>query len=368
MRSIRTKLLWGFAVPLALLAAACGSDSGSGSAPATGGGESGLPVDVKLTLVWVTQAQFAGYYAALDQGYFKDENLNVTIQPGGPDINGAQLLISGDTDIIVNSISQVLTSRDAGADLVSIGTVFERGGYRLAYFDDAGINSVDDWKGKTVGLWFGFNAEVSAALNKHGFDVDSDVTVFNQGFDMVAFLDGQVDLASAMTYNEYAQALAGNTSGREILLWDPNEEGTAILEDGLITTGSWLAANPETAEKFIRASARGWIYCRDNPESCIDIVLKAGTALPRDYQTWQMNEINKLIWPSTNGLFNITPEAFKQSADMLLKYGVIKKEASTDAYNISARDRAVADFSKEDLFGANFKPLDLDPKKLFAGG
>ena len=185
---------------------------------------------------------------------------------------------------------------------------------------------------------------------------------------MVAFLDGSLDLASAMTYNEYAQALAGNTSDREILLWDPNEEGTNTLEDSMVTTESWLANNPDAAEGFIRATARGWIFCRDNPEGCIDIVLREGTALPRDFQTWQMNEVNKLIWPSTNGLFNITDDMFERTATILLENGVIENPATMDAYDISHRNAAIASLSEEDVFGNSFAPLNLNPTELFSGG
>ena len=355
----------------ALIVAACGDDGDDGDGVASGAGDgdgaTGELTDVRLTLQWVTQAQFAGYYAALDQGFYTGEGLNVTIQPGGPDINPIQLLISGDTDVAIQPLATVMVSREDGADVVSMGQVFERSAYRLVYFDDAGIETVDDWVGKTIGLWAGFQPPVSAAMNKFGHDVEADAEVFNQGFDMVAFLDGQLDLASAMTYNEYAQALAGNDSDREILLWDPNEEGTAVLEDSLVTTETWLADNPETAQAFVRGTARGWIFCRDNPEDCIDIVLENGTALPRDFQTWQMNEVNKLIWPSTNGLLNITDDMFQGSADILFEFGVIDSEASPDAFDISVRNDALADFSDDDLFGNDFQPLDLDPFELFSG-
>ncbi len=362
-----------------LLAAACGSDDDTSAEDTSAddsdaeessddgeeGEASGDMADVTLTLQWVTQAQFAGYYAALEQGFYEDEGINLTIQPGGPDVNNLQLLISGDTDIAIQQFGRMLSSRDQGAELVTMGAVFERGAYRLAYFEDSGITGPEDFPGKTIGLWNGFMPQASATFGKLGLDVEQDADVFNQGFDMVAFLDGTLDLASAMTYNEYAQALAGNTSDSEILLFNPNDFGTATLEDNMVTTESWLADNPDLAEGFIRATALGWIYCRDNAESCIDIVLENGTALPRDFQTWQMNEVNKLMWPSTNGIFNLTDEMFEQSAGILFEFGVIENEASPDAADTTYRDLAVADLSEEDIFGADFEPLDLDPTELF---
>lgn len=359
-----------------LVAAACGGDDedaapadDADAAPADDAeaAPAGDATDITLTLQWVTQAQFAGYYAALDQGYYEEAGLNVTIQPGGPDINPIQLLISGDSDIAIQQFGAVLAAREEGADIVSMGQVFERGAYRLVYFDDSGISGPADFEGKTIGLWGGFQPQISATFGKLGLDVEQDAEVFNQGFDMLAFLDGTLDLASAMTYNEYAQALAGNESESEILLFNPNDEGTATLEDTLTTTEAWLAENPDAAEGFIRATARGWIYCRDNAEACIDIVLANGTALPRDFQTWQMNEVNKLIWPSENGVLNLTPEMFEQTADILFDFGVIATEATPEAYDITFRDTAVADFSEDDLIGADFAPLDLDPQELFVG-
>ena len=277
-------------------------------------------------------------------------------------------MISGNTDIAIQQFGTVLVSREAGADVVSMGQVFERGAYRLVYFDDQPISGPADWEGKVIGLWGGFQPQVSATFGKYGLAEDSDAEIFNQGFDMIAFLDGSLDLASAMTYNEYAQALAGNTSGREILLWNPQDDQTNTLEDTLATTEGWLAANPDAATKFIRATARGWIFCRDNAEACIDIVLANGTALPRDFQTWQMNEVNKLMWPSTNGIFNITDDMFNQTATILFDHGVIESQATSEAYDVTYRDEAIASLSEEDVFGNSYTPLDLDPNVLFSGG
>ena len=364
MRGIKWSRFLGAFLALSLLAGACGSDDDTSSGSAAAGGEL---TDVQLTLQWVTQAQFAGYYAALDQGFYEDEGLNVSIQAGGPDINGTQLLISGDTDIAIRQFGDVLSARDAGAEVISIGQTFERGAYRLAYFDDAGISGAADFEGKVIGLWGGFRPQASATFGKLGLNIENDAEVFNQGFDMVAFLDRTLDVASAMTYNEYAQALAGNTSDADVVLFNPNDEGTATLEDTIATTKTWLAENPDAAESFLRGTARGWIYCRDNAEACIDIVLANGTALPRDFQTWQMNEVNKLIWPSENGILNLTDGMFNQTAEILFEYGVINTAATSDAFDMSARANAVDGLSDDDIFGNNFKPLDLDPNELFGG-
>ena len=234
-------------------------------------------------------------------------------------------------------------------------------------FRSKNINTAEDFKGKTVGLWGGFQASFSAAAGKHGLDIDKDVTIFNQGFDMLALLNGEIDLASAMSYNEYAQALAG-AKGRELKVFDFNADGTATLQDTIATTRDWVKKNPEVAKNFLKATMKGWIYCRDNPDKCVDIVLKAGPALQKNYQQWQMNEVNKLIWPSTNGLFALTQGMFDQTDKILLDNGVIKSAQNyADAVDMSFRDAAAKELANEDLNGSGFKAQELDPKVLFAG-
>jgi NitT/TauT family transport system substrate-binding protein len=337
-----------------------GTDAPDGTAAADG-----ELTPVSLTLQWVTQAQFAGFYAALDQGYYEEEGIDLDLRPGGPDVNPIQLLVSGDTDLAIQQFGSVLTSRDEGVDLISIGQVFERSAYRLLSFEDKGIETADDFKGKTVGLWAGFQPAFSATAGKHDLSLDDDVEIFNQGFDMVALLDEQVDLASAMTYNEYAQALAG-ADGRALRTFDFNEDGTATLEDTVATSREWAEANPELAEGFLRASIKGWDYCRDDPDACVQLIIDNGSALLENFQTWQMNEVNQLIWPSTNGAMNLTDDMFQQTADILLEYGVIKEAATTDSFDMSYRDAAVEGLSEEDLMGADYVPQDLDPDELFA--
>ncbi len=376
VRRGRTSLL---AVGLvgALALAACGGDDEAASttaAPetsASGGGETGACTEttkVKMTLQWVAQAQFAGNFAALDQGYYDEYCIELELQPGGPDINAVQLLLTGDTDVAGWQFGAVLTSRAEGADVISIGQVFERSGYQLLSFADKGIETAEDFNGKTVGLWGGFQASFSATAGKYGLDIDKDVTVFNQGFDMLALLNEEIDLASAMSYNEYAQALAG-AKGRELRVYDFNADGTATLQDTIATTRGWVEKNPEVAKNFLKATMKGWIYCRDNPDSCVDIVLKAGPALQKNFQIWQMNEVNKLIWPSTYGLFNLSTEMFDQTAKILLDYGVIAEaQQYADAVDMSFRDAAAKELADEDLNGAGFTAATLDPAELFAEG
>jgi NitT/TauT family transport system substrate-binding protein len=333
---------------------------------------------VRLQLKWVAQAQFAGYFAAVAQGFYKNRGLDVEIKLGGPDIVPEQVVASGGAEFGLDWLPSLLNSREQGANLVHIAQVFARSGMREISFKDKNINSVADLKGKKVGVWLGGNEfELFAALVKNGMDPNnpSDVTIVKQPFDMTLMLKGEVDAAAAMTYNEYAQVLEAvnpQTNKQyqpdELNVIDFNKEGTAMLEDLVFANGDWLAksGNDDVAVRFLAASFEGWAYCRDNQADCVKIVLSQGTALPEGHQTWQMNEINKLIWPNEKGIGILDPAAFKQTADISLKYKVITKEPDKDAYRTDLAEKALKLLGdKFDAFGKSWQAVTV---KVSEGG
>jgi len=335
--------------------------------------------NVTLQLKWVTQSQFAGYYAAVTNGYYKDFGLNVTLKVGGPSITPETVVASGQAQIGVDWVPSLLATRDTGTSLVSIAQMFSRSGMTEISFKSSGITSVAKMRGKKVGVWCcGNQFELFAALTKNGIDPNnkSDVTIFNQPFTMTDFLSHRIAAAAAMTYNELAQVLESKNpaTGKLYTLNDLNvlpmqKQGTGMLEDNLFTTQSWLNGHRDIAMRFIAASERGWIYCRDHVQQCTDIVVKNGTALPAGHQLWQMNEINKLIWPSKLGIGITDPAAFKQTAAIALKYKVIKKPASAKAYD-PAIEKAALQYLKNhvkgiDVLGTHYAPIKVT---LQAGG
>ncbi len=333
---------------------------------------------VRLQLKWVAQAQFAGYFAAAAKGFYKNRGLDVEIKLGGPDIVPEQVVASGGAEFGIDWLPSLLNSREQGANLVHIAQVFARSGMREISFKDKNINAVNDLKNKKVGVWLGGNEfELFAALVKNGMDPNnpSDVTIVKQPFDMTLMLKGEVDAAAAMTYNEYAQVLeaVNPTTNKqykpeELNVIDFNKEGTGMLEDLIFANGDWLAksGSDDVAVRFLAASFEGWAYCRDNQAECVKAVLAQGTALPEGHQTWQMNEINKLIWPNDKGIGILDPAAFKQTADISLKYKVITKEPDKDAYRTDLAEKALKLLGdKFDAFGKNWQPLTV---KVSEGG
>ncbi|KQR11021.1 ABC transporter substrate-binding protein [Cellulomonas sp. Leaf334] len=381
---LNRRTAWGaVGVAAALVLAGCSSDSG-GEAEEEPSMSSEVLIPVKLQLQWFTQAQFAGYYAAIDQGYYVDEGLDVQIVEGGTDIVPQSVLADGSVDYAIAWVPKALASREQGAGITDVAQIFQKSGTLQVSFADKGISTAADLEGKTVGNWgYGNEFELFAGMTEAGLDPATDVTLVQQQFDMNAFLAGDIDAAQAMTYNEYAQLLeAENPDTGELYTADDftainwNDEGTAMLQDAIWANSEKLASDEEyqdTTVKFIKASLKGWIYARDNPEEARDIVVAQGSQLGNSHQLWQTNEINKLIWPSPDGIGMIDEDAWAQTVDVALTTKndqgatVITTEPDAEAYTNEYVEQALAELKEEgvDVSGDDFEPIEVT---LEAGG
>jgi NitT/TauT family transport system substrate-binding protein len=312
---------------------------------------SGPLTKVKLQIKWLPQAQFAGYYVALDKGYYKAMGLDVEILPGGPDVVPSQKVLTGAADIGIDWVGSLLANRDKGQPLVDIGQFYQSSGMLLISKKTAKINSVTDLKGKKVGVWTGGNEfEFRALMDKYGLDnsIDNnkDMTVIKQGFDMDSFLNGQLDAASAMTYNEYQVVLEAGVKAEDLNVVNYNSEGVGMLEDHVFVTEDTLKNKKDLLVKFMAASQHGWQDAVQNPTAATDIVMtrvdKATTT--RDHQLHMMSEVAKLVMPSgvTADKIGFIDEAkFKTTADIALKFHVIAK-AAQNAYTNDIMTAAAA--------------------------
>ncbi|HEX6659559.1 MAG TPA: ABC transporter substrate-binding protein [Ilumatobacter sp.] len=335
------------------------------------------PDPVVLQLQWYAQAQFAGYYAAADQGFFEAMCLDVEMLEGAVDIQPHVVLANGDADFATTWVPKALAVREGGGNIVDIAQIFQRSGTLQVSFKDANITTPEDFAGKNIGNWgFGNEYEVFAALGQAGLDPASDVTLVGQDFNMNALLDGSIDAAEAMTYNEYAQVLeAVNPDTGE--LYTPEDfnvisyedVGVGMLQDSIWADGERLANDPEyqdIAVRLVAASIQGWAYCRDNVQECTDIVLAAGTTLGASHQLWQMNEINKLIWPAENGVGFIDQAAWDRTADIaqntpnLEGATVLTAPPDADAFTNDIVEAAWALLGDSvDLEGADYQPIEV---------
>jgi NitT/TauT family transport system substrate-binding protein len=282
--------------------------------------------DVTLQLKWVTQAQFAGYYVAQDKGFYGEEDLNVTIKPGGPDIAPAQVIAGGGADVVLDWMPSALASREKGLALVNIAQPFKASGMMLTCRKDAGVSSPEDFAGKTLGVWFfGNEYPFLSWMNKLGLATDGSdggVTVLKQGFNVDPILQGQAACVSTMTYNEYWQIIDAGLSPDDLVVFKYEDQGVATLEDGMYVMEEKLAdpAFEDKMVRFVRASMKGWKWAEENPEEAALIVLDndASGAQTEEHQVRMMSEIAKLT-AGSNGALDVAD--FDRTVDSLMSGG-----------------------------------------------
>jgi NitT/TauT family transport system substrate-binding protein len=386
MRSTRRFLA--LAASASFLFAACSSGAAT-SAPSEAAPSAAAPsaaestaasaaptaASVRLQLQWAPQAQFAGYFAADKQGYYKAENLTVTMVTGGPtvvpQVEGSK---PDGPEFTISWVPKVLEAREAStpSDLVDIAQVFQRSGTLSVTWKADGIDDPCKLAGKKVGVWdFGNEYEVTAGLLTCGLTpglenngkADTQYQKVIQAFDMKAFLAHEISAGEAMIYNEYAQVLeATNPDTGQLYSPDDlapinwNNYRVAMLQDAIFVRKAWLAdaANHDVAVRFVRASLKGWIYCRDHPDDCVQYSTDAGSQLGAGHQKWMMNEVNALVWPSPLGVGVLDPILWGQTVRIAKTAGIIKTDPSIDAYDTSIVTEALKGIT-DDTLGKDFK-------------
>jgi NitT/TauT family transport system substrate-binding protein len=303
---------------------------------------------VTLQLKWVTQAQFAGYYVAKDKGYYEEEGLDVEIKPGGPDIAPPQVLAGGGADVIIDWMPSALATREKGVPLVNIAQPFKSSGMMLTCRKETGITKPEDFKGKTLGVWFfGNEYPFLSWMSQLGIKTDGGaegVTVLKQGFNVDPLIQKQADCISTMTYNEYWQVIDAGIKPEDLVTFKYEDQGVATLEDGIYVLEDKLK-DPAFVDKmvrFVRASMKGWKYAEEHPDEAAEIVLENDTtgAQTETHQKRMMGEIAKLTAGSNGALDDAD---YQRTVKTLLAGGsdpVISKEP-TGAFTKEITDKAL---------------------------
>jgi NitT/TauT family transport system substrate-binding protein len=372
-------------VGFALFAAACGDDDSGDAADDDTPTDGDTPVDatdddmadeltpISLQLQWFTQGQFCGYYAGIEQGYYADRGLDLTIIEGGVDIVPQTVVANGDADYAVSFTVRGLASREAGAEITQIAQVFQRSGTRQVSWADSNITTVADWEGKKIGNWgFGNEFEVLAAIRQAGLDPETDVELVQQQFDMIALVNREIDAAEATIYNEYAQMLetVNPDTGEliqpeELHVIDYNDLGVAMLQDALWAETSRLNEDEFRAQTvdFLAASMEGWIYCRDNLEAGVELVLDNAPILGQGHQRWMINEVNSLIWPSPDGVGVLDPDLYQQTVDVAVEFEILADQPAEEATRTDLITEALDQLREKglDVTGDSYERIEVEP-------
>jgi NitT/TauT family transport system substrate-binding protein len=390
--TLRRRRRWAAAIAFPLIAlAACGSDdeaSTDDGSSDTSAAESDVVSDtdgvsgtldaveglteVNLQLQWFAQSQFGGYYAALENGYYEDQGLDVTILEGAVDIVPQQVLGSEQADFAISWVPKVLASREEGLELTDIGQIFQRSGTLQVSWAEDDITSAADLNGTLAGNWgFGNEFELLAGIRAAGLDPDTDVELVQQNFDMQALLNREIGSAQAMIYNEFGILLQTenpetgelyNEDLFNVINW--NDERTAMLQDAIWARTEWLddPENADVATRFLKGSLQGWAFCRDNVDECAALVVANGSALNEVHMRYMMNEINALIWPSPDGIGVMNEDSWAQTVSIAQESGLITEDPGPDAYDNQYVLQAIAELAAEgvDLQATGYEKPDFD--------
>ncbi|QLY27862.1 ABC transporter substrate-binding protein [Nocardia huaxiensis] len=377
MRSTTTRLKACVVAATLALAALTGCSASDSDTTADG------LAKVKLQLQWFKQGQFAGYLAAVSQGFYREQGLEVEILDGGTDIVPQTVLAQGQADYAIAWVPKALASREAGAGITNVAQIFQRSGTKQVSFKSAGISGPAQLRGKKVGNWgYGNEFELFAGMTQAGLNPAEDVTLVQQQFDMNAFLSRDIDAAQAMSYNEYAQLLETKNpatgklyTADDFTTIDWNDQGVAMLQDAIWANTEKLqdSAYADRTVKFIAASLKGWAFCRDNVAACRDLTVSAGSTLGASHQEWQITEVNKLIWPSPNGIGVVDKTAWDRTVSIAKTTRnqegatVLTKDPDATAYTGDYVTKALDLLRSQgvDVVGAGYSP---QPVTLAEGG
>lgn len=304
---------------------------------------------VRLQLKWVPQSQFAGYFVAKNKGFYEEEGINVEIKPGGVGINPVDVLIADGADIAIAWTGNVLPAITKGEDLVNIGQGMQKTGITLVAKKTSGIETPADIQGKRIGYWLGGNeVEPYAFIGKQGLDREADVVMVSQNFDMNQLLNDEIDLASAMKYNELELVYEAGYTPEQLTVFDLDQEGAGMLQDALFVKRTYLNDHTDLLVRFLRASMRGWDYAITHQEEAVDLIgmdFTENDVTARDHQVKSMKAMAKLYAADdalTKGLFYISRPKLESTVEIAETYVPEIKNITVDKiYTTAIWDEAI---------------------------
>jgi len=294
---------------------------------------------VSLRLKWLAQAQFAGFYVAKAKGFYEQRGLDLTINPGGPNLNVETLVASGnDTFGLAGGTETVLLAREKGLPLVCIGVTVQKTPFAYVTYKDSGITKVKDFAGKKVATWFtGTQYTLYSMLASAGLK-QSDLTIVPQAGSMAPFVEKQFDVAAATYYNEL-NTLKEQGLGDKLTLIRPDDYGVVVQQDTVLVSEKYRNEKPEQVQAFLDATIKGWKYALQNKKEAIDIIMAAAPSLNRPHQEAMLDEFEKLVKAgrgSSDGILAIDLPIIEKMQTQLVGYHALKASADlSKAYDPS---------------------------------
>jgi NitT/TauT family transport system substrate-binding protein len=281
----------------------------------------------RLVTLWKPQAQFAGYYVALDKGIYVKHGIDLSIISGGAGKSSEEILRKGEADFAVLWLATAIQERSSGTRILNLSQIVQGSSMMLVTRRSSGIRRLEDLNMRKVGLWSGTLSLLPHFLfKKYGIKVNE----VRQSYTMNLFLRGGVDAASAMWYNEYHMLIESGIDADELNVFFLNDYGVKFPEDGLYALEKTVTRDPGLARAFIEASLEGWRYAFEHPDESVGIVLRqmqqAHMPANRSHQKWTLERLRDLALPLGGNMFTGTlkTEDYEELAHKMLDAGLIR--------------------------------------------
>ena len=356
MKHFRGRILAGL-LALALVAIACGEEE---PAPTTAAPTTAAPtttegptttaaperVSLVMQLTWVPQSQFAGYIMADRKGFYDDENLDVEVLPGGPDVSPDQQIITGAADLTLGKAAAIFVARSRGVPLVAVAQFHRKSGFPIVAMADSGIQGPEDLAGKTVAAFQGGGDEVEllALAAQIGLEPGVDFELVEQGFSLDPFLNGEFDTITPTYWNELQSLYEEGFTDDDLVIIDFDDYGVGSPHGVLHTTEEILAEKGEAISRFVTATIRGWKYAFDNPEETVSVILEQAVQASEEHQANMLTALEDLHFPDgfpESEYGSIDVEAFARLSTDLFGFGLLDEEVPAgDAYDGSIWEMA----------------------------
>jgi NitT/TauT family transport system substrate-binding protein len=323
---------------LALVAAACGGGDEQG-----GGGQASAPTKVRMQLSWIPDAQFAGYILAKEKGFYSQENLDVELLPGGPNVNAVQQVVTGAAELTVNKVSELYAARDKKLPVVSIAQFDQRSSFPLVARKKDGIDGPADLKGKKVGIWYGGDEyEFFALMKKFGIDPKKDIELFEQGFTMEPWLKGEYPVAMTTSFNELNVIRLTGLKDSDLTIINPSDYGISVPHGALLANEQWLGDNKDAAARFVRATMKGWDYAFEHQDEAAKVTAKSALAAGGEAATENLEQLQRMSIAEMQRLqypdgfdkadhAKINPTVYEGVAGILKEFQFVKNDPDVTA-------------------------------------
>ncbi len=306
--------------------------------------DTATPRPLRLVMHWDHQSQFAGYYMALDKGFYAEEGLDVSIIRGGPDVRSCETVAEGGAEFCVSMLSTAIEKRALGLPMVGIAQVVNRCNFQVVAWKKPDavkgvvIQRPDQLSGRKVTVWEeDFRLPYEAFFESTG----ASPKLVPQYYTLSLFMNRGVDACATMHYNEYHWLLQHGVQEEDITVFPLWQYGVDLPEDGIYTTEEFLRENPALCRAFVRATLRGWEYARDYREETLDSVMQrvneAKLPTNRPHMSWMLNVILESIFPPTEDSWTfgkLNKRQYERASRILLRHGSLKSVPAYDSFII----------------------------------